>query len=112
LLNIENLKVCLGTEDIFPGGIVCIAFFKVSPHIKSSVKGHESLNILMHFFADSLHLISDMRRKVHINGSFEIGQVVKTSDEGIYTCEASNRHGQTSKGSTQIQVMGKAFHVK
>jgi len=53
-----------------------------------------------------------MRRKVHINGSFEIGQVVKTSDEGIYTCEASNRHGQTSKGSTQIQVMGKIYELK
>ena len=48
-----------------------------------------------------------MRRKIFPNGSLEIHQVVKSYEEGSYSCEAKNRQGQSSKASTQLQVMGK-----
>jgi hypothetical protein len=59
------------------------------------------------FTTDGHILQSDMRRKVFANGSLEIVQVVKTQEEGKYSCEAKNRQGQSSKAATHLQVMGK-----
>ena len=63
-------------------------------------------NVTIFFFVpDGYELPSDGRQKVYPNGTLLISSAVKATDEGYYTCTASNRRDESDSGNVHIQVM-------
>ena len=52
-------------------------------------------------------LVSSERLEVFTNGSFVI-KSVSGSDDGGYTCTASNRRGLTSSRTASVKVIGRS----
>ncbi len=44
------------------------------------------------------------RQKVHDNGTLEVYHIERATDEGMYTCIARNKKGQTAQSSVFVQV--------
>jgi hypothetical protein len=51
------------------------------------------------------------RQKVHDNGTLEVYHIERATDEGLYTCIAKNKKGQTSQSSVYVRVQSKSINV-
>ena len=63
--------------------------------------------------ADGVRLPANHRQSVHSsNGTLVIKEVSRESDEGQYTCSASNRRGIGSKSGINLIMQGKRSTLK
>ncbi|CAG2162952.1 unnamed protein product, partial [Oppiella nova] len=53
------------------------------------------------------HLPYNHRQKVHDNGTLEVYHIERATDEGLYTCVAKNKKGQTAQSTVYVRV-----HIK
>lgn len=57
--------------------------------------------------SDGIRLPDNHRQVVHSNGTLVMKEVVRESDEGHYTCTASNKRGASSRSGINIIIRGK-----
>lgn len=57
-------------------------------------------------FLDGIRLPDNHRQVVHSNGTLVMKEVVRESDEGHYTCTASNKRGASSRSGINIIIRG------
>ena len=48
------------------------------------------------------------RQKVHDNGTLEVYHIERATDEGLYTCIAKNKKGQSAQSTVYVRVQSES----
>lgn len=63
---------------------------------------------LFNYLIDGRRLPLNNRQRLQFNGTLIIDPVDKSSDAGLYTCEARGQNGLTARQSLQLGIIGES----